>query len=140
MEEKSSIFRQKSLDRISSPEQLNDYLRVTSPTVWVVLAAVILLLAGVIVWGSTATLESFATGTGTVQNGTMTIRFDDGEIARSVEAGMTVAVGADSTTVTSVGVAEDGSLFALARTTLADGSYPVHVVYKTTQVRRLLFN
>ena len=140
MEEKSSIFRQKSLDRISSPEQLNDYLRVTSPTVWVVLAAVILLLAGVIVWGSTATLESFATGTGTVQDGTMTIRFDDSEIARSVEAGMTVAIGESTATISSVGLGEDGRLFALAQTSLADGSYPVRVVYKTTQVRRLLFN
>jgi len=138
--EQSSLFRQKSLDRISSPEQLNDYLRVTNPTVWVILVAVILLLAGVIVWGSVATLESFATGTGTVQDGVMTIRFDDSEIARSVKAGMTVAVGNDSATVSNVGVAEDGSLFALAKTTLSDGSYPVHVVYKTTQVRSLLFN
>lgn len=135
-----SLFRKKSLDRISSPEQLNDYLRVTNPTVWVVLGAVILLLLGVIVWGSVASLESFATGTGTVQEGNMTIRFDDSEIARSVESGMTVTIGETTATVTSVGRAEDGSLFALAQTDLADGSYPVRVVYKTTQVRRLLFN
>ena len=138
--DQSSIFRKKSLDRISSPEQLNDYLRVTNPTVWVVLIAVILLLVGVIVWGSVATLESFATGTGTVQDGTMTIRFDDSEIARSVEAGMTVAIGENTATVSSVGVGEDGYLFALAQTELADGNYPVRVVYRTTQVRRLLFN
>ncbi len=135
-----SLFRKKSLDRISSPEQLNDYLRVTNPTVWVVLGAVILLLLGVIVWGSVASLESFATGTGTVQEGSMTIRFDDPEIARSVEPGMTVAIGESAATVISVGRAEDGSVFALAQTDLADGSYPVRVVYKTTQVRRLLFN
>ena len=135
-----SLFRKKSLDRISSPEQLNDYLRVTNPTVWVVLGAVILLLLGVIVWGSVASLESFATGTGTVQEGSMTIRFDDPEIARSVEPGMTVAIGESTATVISVGRAEDGSVFALAQTDLADGSYPVRVVYKTTQVRRLLFN
>ena len=134
------IFREKSLKRISSPEELGDYLRVTSPTVWMVLAAVILLLAGVIVWGSVATLESFATGTGTVQDGAMTIRFDDSEIARSVEAGMTVSIGESTATISSVGLGEDGRLFALAQTSLADGSYPVRVVYKTTQVRRLLFN
>lgn len=138
--EQSSLFRQKSLDRISSPEQLNDYLRVTNPTVWVVLIAVILLLVGVIVWGSAATLESFATGTGTVQNGTMTIRFDDSEIARSVETGMTVAAGDNTAIISSIGVGDDGYLFALAQTDLADGSYPIRVVYKTTQVRRLLFN
>ena len=35
------IFREKSLKRITSPEELSDYLRVTSPSVWLVLAAVI---------------------------------------------------------------------------------------------------
>ena len=135
-----SVFRKKSLERISSPEQLNDYLRVTNPTVWLVLAAVILLLVGVIVWGSVATIESFASGTGFVEDGVMTVRFDDPEIARSVEAGMTVTTGEESATVSSVGSSPDGSLFALAQTELADGSYPIKVVYKTTQVRRLLFN
>ena len=51
-----SIFRQKSLKRISSPEQLNDYIRVTRPSVWLVLAAVILLLAGIIVWSILGTV------------------------------------------------------------------------------------
>ena len=45
------IFRKKSLDRISSPEQLNDYIRVANPGIWMILAAVIILLAGVCVWG-----------------------------------------------------------------------------------------
>ena len=58
--EKKSVFREKSLDRIQSPEQLNDYLRVTNPTVWVLLAAVIVLLAGMLVWGSFTYIGSFA--------------------------------------------------------------------------------
>jgi len=37
------IFRKKSLDRISSPEQLNDYIRVANPGIWMILAAVIIL-------------------------------------------------------------------------------------------------
>ena len=28
------IFREKSLERVESPEQLNDYIRVASPGVW----------------------------------------------------------------------------------------------------------
>ena len=50
----NQIFRQKSVERISSPEQLQDYMRVTTPGVWMVLLAVILLLAGVIVDPSAA--------------------------------------------------------------------------------------
>ena len=51
MSEKNSIFRKKSLDRIESPEQLNDYIRVTSPGIWIFLAAAIILLVGIILWG-----------------------------------------------------------------------------------------
>lgn len=47
------IFRQKSIEKITSPEQINDYIRVSNPSVWMVLAAVIVLLAGVCVWGYT---------------------------------------------------------------------------------------
>lgn len=47
----SSIFRQKSIDKISSPEKLDDYIRVTTPSVWITLAAIVVLLVGVIVWG-----------------------------------------------------------------------------------------
>ena len=49
-ENTQTVFRKKTLDRISSPEQLTDYLRVTNPGIWVILAAVILLLAGVFAW------------------------------------------------------------------------------------------
>ena len=52
-----SIFRQKSMDRVSSPEQLNDYIRVTTPSVWVVLIALVLLLAGMLVWSIFGTVE-----------------------------------------------------------------------------------
>ena len=34
------LFREKSLNYISSPEQLNDYLKVTKPAVWIVLIAI----------------------------------------------------------------------------------------------------
>ena len=48
---KNNLFREKSLERIENPEKLNDYLRVTNPGVWLVLATVIVLLAGACVWG-----------------------------------------------------------------------------------------
>ena len=47
----SSIFRQKSIDKVSSPEKLDDYIRVTKPSVWITLAAIGILLVGTIVWG-----------------------------------------------------------------------------------------
>lgn len=50
-EQNGQIFRTKSLNRICSPEDLSDYVRVANPGVWMILSAVIILLAGIIVWG-----------------------------------------------------------------------------------------
>lgn len=52
------LFRKKSLDRISSPEQLNDYIRVTNPGIWLLMCAVIFLLLGLFVWGVFGKLDT----------------------------------------------------------------------------------
>ena len=46
-----SLFRAKNMERIESPESMNDYLQVTSPGVWLVLSTVIIFLVGVCIWG-----------------------------------------------------------------------------------------
>lgn len=53
-----SIFRKKSLDRVASPEALNDYVRVANPGVWVILSAIIVLLLGVCIWGTFGHLDT----------------------------------------------------------------------------------
>ena len=53
-----SIFRQKSLDRISSPEEIDNYIRVTRPSLWLALGVIILLLAALILWSVTARIEA----------------------------------------------------------------------------------
>ena len=45
------LFKKSSMDKVSSPEQLQDYVRVANPGLWMVLSAIVILLAGVIVWG-----------------------------------------------------------------------------------------
>ena len=47
----NGLFRQKNIDKVSSPEKLDDYIRVTTPSVWIALAAMVVLLIGVIIWG-----------------------------------------------------------------------------------------
>lgn len=47
---KSNVFRKKSLDRIASPEQLNDYIRVSKPSIWLILSALIIIIVSVIIW------------------------------------------------------------------------------------------
>lgn len=76
------IFRQKSMEKISSPEQMNDYIRVSNPSVWMILAAVIVLLAGVCVWGMFGCLDtSFQTG-GVCRDGCLTVYVKEADFAK----------------------------------------------------------
>ena len=84
----SQFFRKKAMDRLSSPEELNDYLRVTSPALWVVLAAVARILAGGLILSSVTYVNSFVSGTAEVSGGKMTVRFDDDRLAENVQAGL----------------------------------------------------
>ena len=134
------IYREKNLTRISSPEQLNDYLKITRPAVWAVLAAVILLLVGILIWGSSAYIGSSVNGIAKVSEGWMTVYFEDDSFAKNVQEGMQVTVGDTKCTISSVGQDPEGKIFAQAETVLDDGQYKASVTYKQTQVLSLLFN
>lgn len=56
-ESNNGIFREKSIDRVTGPESLNDYIRVTSPSVWIALLALVILLAGMLVWSVFGKIE-----------------------------------------------------------------------------------
>lgn len=62
--DKTSIFRKESLDRIESPEQLDAYIRVSRPAVWVVLLALLIAAVSVIVWSIVGTLPETMTVNG----------------------------------------------------------------------------
>ena len=40
------IFREKSIDRIKSPEMLDEYIKVANPGVWLSLAAILVFVIG----------------------------------------------------------------------------------------------
>ncbi len=48
--DKDSLFRKSALERISSPEQLNDYIRVTHPGTWLLLIGLSIILATFGIW------------------------------------------------------------------------------------------
>lgn len=135
-----TLFRQKSIERISSPEQLNDYLRVTTPTVWVALAAVILLLAALLVWSSVTSIESFAAGIARAEDGVLTVSFDDQEKAQFTKAGMDVSIGGLKAVIHTIGLDDHGNIIAVAKTTLPNGTYEAKVGYDNTQIIDLLLN
>jgi hypothetical protein len=52
-----SLFRKKSLDVISSPERVDDYLKTAGASRWLLIGTVVLLLLAAICWSGTATVE-----------------------------------------------------------------------------------
>ena len=76
MAEKEKVFREKSLQRLNSTDKLDDYLKVTRPSLWLILGAIILLLVGVVFWGTYGTIESTTTTAIIVKNNTYTIVMD----------------------------------------------------------------
>lgn len=87
-----SIFRKVSLDRVSNPEQLNDYIRVTNPGVWMILCVVILMLTGVCVWGVFGRMDT-TIDVGAVTENNQTLCYVKETDVQAVEAGMHVWIG-----------------------------------------------
>ena len=126
--------------RMASPEQLNDYLKVTNPKIWLLLVAVSLLIGGLLLWSSFTTIESYATGTASAVGGELVVVFDDAGKAGNVKAGMEMEVGDIKTTVLTVGTDEKGNMVASAQATIPDGTYEVRVGYNAAQVISMLLN
>lgn len=127
-------------DRITSPEQLHDYLHVTNAAIWIILGAVILLLIVSLIWASKATINSYADATGSVKDDNMVVRLVDANTASKLSSGMQVFVGDNVSTIFSVGHDPNGIVYAVAKTTLADGEYSARVLLRQTTVLSLLFN
>ncbi|MBQ8955993.1 MAG: hypothetical protein IJ075_03395 [Lachnospiraceae bacterium] len=147
-ENKSGLFRKNSLDSIAGPEQMNDYIRVIGPSVWVLLAAVIILLIGVIVWGVFGRLET-TENTVAVVNNNVAICYVDKETVGEVDTKDDMRVGGqiaqiesvstvapvqasgvyDRQTLESLGLTGYEMLYPVtASTDLPDGSYTAELI------------
>ena len=54
----NQLFRDKSLEKINSPEQLNAYIKVANPGIWLSLGAVAAILLGLVVWSCVASIDT----------------------------------------------------------------------------------
>ena len=67
-----SVFREKSLERLSTPKQFNDCLQVTKVNVWVALIAILVLLGGLMIWAVFGFVEITVKTHGIADNGIIT--------------------------------------------------------------------
>lgn len=63
-----SIFNKKATDKLRSPDDLDKYVQVTNPSVWVVLTACIALLIGLLAWGLLGSVTTSVSSTGVCIN------------------------------------------------------------------------
>lgn len=90
----NKLFNKSSMERISSPEKLNDYIQVATPSVWLILAAVIVLVLSVLVWAIFGSVSTTATMHGLAADGQI-ICYVGTESGVKVEKGMQVAISGD---------------------------------------------
>ena len=130
-QKESTLFRKKAMTRISSPEDLTSYLRVTSPGMWIILAAVIVLLVGLFTWSAVGTLETAVDATVIVQDHTAQI-VASGQGADELQAGMPLRISSQEFVIASVDYDEYGRATARAEVSLPDGTYDAKIIVEQT--------
>lgn len=120
-EKKPSIFRKETLERISSPEQLTDYLRVTTPSLWIIFAAIVALLVGFFIWMSVGIMETTVKVGVSAQNHTAVIAVTNGDA--KLDNDMVLRVGGKETVILSTRTDELGRTVGTADVDLPDGMY-----------------
>lgn len=125
-----SLFRKKTVDKISSPEQLTEYLKVTSPRMWIILAAVIMVLLAIVVWGILGRMETVKDVRVIVSDGQARIVTVDGTV---IEEGMILRIDGQEFKINGTVSDEFFRPVGLATVTLPDGSYEGTVVIDQTR-------
>lgn len=95
------LFRKTSMDKVTGPEQLDDYIRVTGPSLWVVLAAAVVLLVAVLIWGAAGSLPTTISAVGVAKDGVVTC-YLPADKAAGIKAGMPAKAGIAESRVSSV--------------------------------------
>ena len=88
---KPELFRKEAMEQLTSPEKLDDYIRVSTPGIWLLLGAILIFLAGVLVWGKFGYLDVTVDGAAVVQNGELSCYIAAEDIS-DVKSGMKVTV------------------------------------------------
>ena len=96
------IYRKKSLDKAKSPDNLDDYIRVSNPSVWLLLISVIVLLIGACAWGIFGHVDSTISSVVSVQNNEAVCYVAEEDIA-SIQDGMTVEYADNEAVIAEIG-------------------------------------
>ena len=135
------IFRKKSLDKVKSPENLDDYIRVSNPGVWLLLVSVIILLAGACVWGIFGHIDSTVPTVVSVENGEVSCRIAPEDVS-SVRVGLIVRFADTETLITDMEKDGEGAYICtlFAKDAHVDGFYEGKVVVESYKPLSFILN
>ena len=138
---KEELFTKKALDRIKSPESLNDYICVSNPSVWLFMTAVVILLAGACIWGIFGNLETTIEMQATTQDGVVTCLVETGKM-ENITVGMEIKIGEITSVISAIEPVEgkNGSWKILAYAEVPDGIYTVKIITETIHPMQFVFN
>lgn len=135
------IFRKKSLDKIKSPESLDDYIHVSNPGVWLILVSVIVLLAGACVWGIFGHIDSTVPAAVQIENGQAVCRIAEENIS-SIRVGSTVKVEDREAVIGKLGSKTDREYVCTLSglSDLPDGFYEARVIVESYKPLMFILN
>ena len=137
MENRSKLFRQESLKRLSSPDDLNDVLRVVSPSSWTILLSALLILAGMFVWSLVGGVEKKINASVEVSGGVARFAMKD----TVLKSKMPVKVGDTESLMLNVGKDNDGNYIGTANVPgMTDGTYEAEITVERISPIKFLFN
>lgn len=121
------LFREKAVEKISSPDQLTDYLRVTNPGIWAILLSVLLIMGGILAWSAVGTLETAAPATVLVESEEAKAALLSSE-SDVIKTGMVLRIGHTQSIISKITKDKYGRDIAHAKMELPDGTYEGVVV------------
>ena len=77
------------MDKISSPEQLHDYVKVANPGIWMAISAIVIFLAGVVVWGFIGKIDTTMASAIVTDGGNSVMYIGESDVEK-LEIGMKV--------------------------------------------------
>ena len=135
------IFRQKSLDKIKSPDDLDEYIRVSNPGIWLLLISIIILLIGACVWGFFGHIDSTVDTYVYVTDKVASCRIPAEDLT-SVKVGMRVNTNDFSATITSVSSEDNQDCICTLSPDkdVVDGIYEGKIVIDSTRPLSFILN
>ena len=97
----NNLFRKKNMDRLTSPEQLDDYIKVSNPSAWVVISAFAVLLVGICIWGIFGKLDTTISVAAEKEADHVVCYIKESE-RQKIETGMTVEIDKEEFIITEI--------------------------------------